>query len=69
MWNAEGKMRNGKCGTMVISPQVRSRDRSYYAVYRTPRLAGAAVIFITKQFVIFLTGDTVRNTHIKIPFC
>jgi len=43
MWNAEGKMRNGNCGTMVIGPAVRPRDRSYYAVYRTPRAAGAAV--------------------------
>jgi len=38
MWNAEGKMRNGICGTTVIGPHVRPRDRSYYAVYRTPRL-------------------------------
>jgi len=34
MCNAEGKMRNEKCGTTVIGPQVRSRDRSSYAVYR-----------------------------------
>ena len=26
MWNAEGKIRNEKCGTAVIGPQVRSRD-------------------------------------------
>jgi len=37
MWNVEGKMRNEKCGMMVIGPQVRSRDRSYYAIYRTLR--------------------------------
>ena len=43
MWNAEGKIKNEKCGTTVIGPQVRPRDRSYYAVYRTPRAAGAAV--------------------------
>ena len=43
MWNAEGKMRNEKCGTMVIGPQARPRDCRYYAVYRTPRVAGAAV--------------------------
>jgi len=28
MWNAEGKMRNENCKTMVIGPQVRPRDRS-----------------------------------------
>ena len=39
----EGKMRNGNCGTLVIGPAVRPRDRSYYAVYRTPHVAGAAV--------------------------
>jgi len=43
MWNAEGKMRNEKCGTMVIGPQARPRDCRYYAVYRTPRVASAAV--------------------------
>ena len=43
MWNAEGKMRNDKCGTTVIGPQVRPRDHSYYAVYHTPRVAGAVV--------------------------
>jgi len=39
----EGKMRNGKWGTIAIGPQVRSHDCSYYAVYHTPCLAGAAV--------------------------
>jgi len=43
MWNAKGKMRNGICGTPVIGPHVRPRDRSYYAVYRTPRVARAVV--------------------------
>jgi len=32
-----------KCGTLVIGPAVRPRDGSYYAVYRMPRVAGAAV--------------------------
>jgi len=32
-----------KCGTTVIGPQVRPLDRSYYAVYRMPSIAGAAV--------------------------
>jgi len=36
MWNAEGKMRNGNCGTTVIVPQVRPHDQRYYAVYRMP---------------------------------
>jgi len=36
-------MRNEKCGTMVIRPQVRPRDRSYYAVYHTPHTVGTAV--------------------------
>jgi len=40
---AMGKMRNTKCGTTVIGPHVRPRDRSYYAVYRNPRVAGAVV--------------------------
>ena len=43
MWNTEGKMRNEKCGTTVFGPQVRPPDRSYYAVYRRPRVAGTAV--------------------------
>ena len=43
MWNAEGKMRNVNCGTTVIGPQVRPRDRRHYAVYHTPRMAGAVV--------------------------
>ena len=38
-----GKMWNGNCGTTVIGPQVRPRDRRYSAVYRTPRVASAAV--------------------------
>jgi len=41
MWYAEGKMRNEHCGMTVIGPQVRPRDRRYYAVYSTPRAAGA----------------------------
>ena len=41
--HAEDKMRNEKCGPTVIGPQVRPRDRSYYAVYRTPCVAGTAV--------------------------
>jgi len=43
MWNVEGKMRNEKCGTTLIGPQIRPHDRNYYAVYCTPRVAGAAV--------------------------
>ena len=41
--NADGKMRNAKCGTTVISPLVRARDSRYYAVYRNPRVADAVV--------------------------
>jgi len=52
MWNAEGKMRNGNCGTMVIGPQVRPRDRSYYAVYSTPRVAEAAVNCIMRVWKV-----------------
>jgi len=40
---AVGKMRKVKCGTTVISPHVRLRDCSYYAVCHTPRAAGAVV--------------------------
>ena len=36
-------MRNGNGGTMMIGPQVRPRDHSYYAVCRTPRVASAVV--------------------------
>ena len=43
MCNVEGKTRSGKCGMTVIGPQVRSRDHSCYAVYRTLRVAGAVV--------------------------
>jgi len=49
MWNAEGKMRNGNCGTTVIGPQVRTRDRRYYTVYRTPRTAGTVVNCIMRM--------------------
>jgi len=38
---AECGMRNENCETMVIGPQVRPRDRRYYAVYRMLRVAGA----------------------------
>ena len=49
MWNAKGKMRNENCGTMVIGPQVRPRDRRYYAVYRTPRVASAAISCVMRM--------------------
>ena len=49
---AEGKMRNGNCGTMVIGPQVRPRDRSYYAVYSTPHVAEAAVNCIMRVWKV-----------------
>jgi len=47
--NVEGKMRNEKCGTMVIGPQVRPRDCSYYAVYCTPCVTGAAVNYVMQM--------------------
>ena len=34
--NAEGKMRNGMCGTTVIGHDLTPRDRFYSAFYRTP---------------------------------
>jgi len=36
MRNAEGKMRNGMCGAMVIGRDVTPRDCSDSAFYRTP---------------------------------
>ena len=47
-----GKMRNGNCGTTVIGPQVRPRDRRYSAVYRTPRVAGAAVNCVMRMWKV-----------------
>jgi len=52
MWNAEGKMRNGICGTTVIGPHVRPCDRSYYAVYRTPRMASAVVKCVMQMWKV-----------------
>jgi len=52
MWNAEGKMRNGNCGTTVIVPQVRPRDQRYYAVYRTPCAAGAVVNCVMRMWKV-----------------
>jgi len=52
MWNAEGKIRNEKCGTTVIGPQVRPLDRSYYAVYRMPHVAGAAVNCVMRMWKV-----------------
>ena len=51
MWNAEGKM-NEKCGTTVIGPQVRPCDRSYYTVYRTLCVAGAAVNCVVRMWKV-----------------
>ena len=36
VWNAEGKMRNGMCGAMVIGRAVTPRDRIYSAFHHTP---------------------------------
>jgi len=52
MWNAEGKMKNEKCGTTVIGPQVRPRDRSCYTVYHTPRVAGAVVNYAMRVWKV-----------------
>ena len=52
MWNAEGKMRNGNCGMTVIGPQVRPRDRRHNAVYRMPRVAGAAVNCVMRMWKV-----------------
>jgi len=65
MWNAEGKMRNGNCGTMVIGPQARPRDRSYYAVYRTLRVAGAVVNCIMRTWKVVFYA-CYRN--LNLPF-
>ena len=49
---------------MAIGPQVRSHDRSYYAVYHTPRLAGAAVNCVTWMWTYNRTHTAnLRITH------
>jgi len=58
-------MRNGNCGTMVIGPQVRPRDRRYYAVYRTLRVAGAAVNRIMRVWKVAFYA-CYRN--LNVPF-
>jgi len=45
-------MRNEKCRTTVIGPQVRLRDRSYYAVYRMLHMAGAAVNCVMRMWKV-----------------
>ena len=52
MWNAEGKIRNEKCGMTVIGTQVRPHDRSYYPVYRMLRVSGAAVNCIKRMWKV-----------------
>jgi len=47
-----GKMRNGNCEMTVIGPQVRPRDRRYSAVYRTQRVAGAAVNCVMRMWKV-----------------
>jgi len=49
---AESGMQNGNCGTMVIGPQVRPRDRSYYAVYHTLHLASAVVKCVMRMWKV-----------------
>jgi len=70
---ATAKMRNGNCGTMVIGPQVRPRDRSYYAVYRTPRVAGAAVNCVMRVWIVafyYRTMLCIRGTsHGPVSVC
>jgi len=61
MWNAGVKMRNGNCGTMVIGPG----DRSYYAVYRTPRAAGAAVNCVMRVWKVAFYA---RYRNLNLPF-
>ena len=51
MCSAEDKMNYEKCRMTVISPQVRPCDRSYYTVYRTSHVAGAAVNCVIRGFV------------------
>jgi len=58
-------MRNGNCGTMVIGPQVRPRERSYYAVYRMLRVAGAAVNCVMRVWKVAFYA-CYRN--LNVPF-
>ena len=59
-----GKMRNGNCGTTVIGPQVRPRDRTYSAVYRTPRVAGAAVNCVMRMWKVAFCA---RYRNLNLP--
>jgi len=61
-----GKMRNGNCGMMAIGPQVGPRDRRYSAVYRTPRVAGAAVNCVMRMWkVAFVHVTVILICHLK----
>ena len=64
IWNAEGKIKNEKCGTTVIGPQVRPRDRSYYAVYRTPCKAGAAINCVMRMWKCFVHVTVILICHL-----
>jgi len=45
-----------KCGTTVIGPHVRPRDRSYYAVYRNPSVAGKVVNCVKEMWKVALSA-------------
>ena len=53
MWNAEGKVRNEKKERRWYGSQIRPCDGSRYAVYHTPRVAGAAVNCIMQMWKFY----------------
>ena len=61
----KGKMRNEKCGMMVIGQQVRPHDCSYYAVYHTPRVASAIVNCVMRMWKVALYAC---YHNVNLPF-
>ena len=70
MWNAEGKMRNDKCGTTVIGPQVRPqllRSVPHAARgWRSGKLRNPIQSNANKRTQVFLFARIFYNTTYKL---